>query len=109
MNYIPEGMSLEDVNALSEDDELFRTITMDIHYSRLEDRSGKQRLYRLLPELLNTRVLERLASDPALSPALMGQAYKEGALSREYGPRHKRWSPEWAAYVEAYKKAHPAF
>jgi hypothetical protein len=38
--------------------------------------------------------------------ALMSRAaYREGALPLEYGPRHKRWLPEWDTYVAAYKKA----
>jgi hypothetical protein len=38
----------------------------------------------------------------------MSRAYQEGALPLEYGPRHKRWLPEWDAYVASYKKANPA-
>jgi hypothetical protein len=33
----------------------------------------------------------------------MGRAYDEGALSLEYGPRHKRWLPNWDGYVATYK------
>jgi hypothetical protein len=38
----------------------------------------------------------------------MSRAYQEGALPLEYAPRHKRWLPEWDAYVASYKKANPA-
>ena len=36
----------------------------------------------------------------------MNQASEEGALSRQYGSCHKRWSQEWLRYVEDYKKKH---
>jgi hypothetical protein len=97
-DYAPPGLTQEEKERLCEENKLFANIPGDIaRYPRLRE---------LLPELDDPAVRERLAADPALDLGLMSRAaYQEGALSLEYGPRHKRWLPEWDAYVAAYKKA----
>jgi hypothetical protein len=96
-DYAPPGLTEEDKDRLYEDHKLFARIPGYL--------AGYPRLRELLPELDDPAVRERLAADPALDLELMGRAYDEGALSLEYGPRHKRWLPVWDAYVAAYKKA----
>ena len=108
LEYAPLELSKEEVMQLYDDEKLFPDIAKDINYSLLGDPNRDAPLLRYLPELRQPEVLERLATDPEASLELFSQAYEEGILSKIYGPRHKRWSPEWAAYVEAYKKAHPA-
>jgi hypothetical protein len=96
-DYAPPGLTEEDKDRLYEEGKLFASIPgYTARYPRLRE---------LLPELDDPAVRERLAADPALDLDLMSRAYQEGALSLEYGPRHKRWLPEWDAYVAAYKKA----
>jgi hypothetical protein len=97
--YAPPGLSRDDLERMEENGELFAPISYG------ED--GFRRLRELLPELTDPTVLARLATDPALDAELMDQARQEGALSDRYGPRHQRWSPEWDAYVIAYRAAHP--
>jgi hypothetical protein len=99
-NYAPPDMTEEDKDRLCEEGKLFLSIP--------GGRAGHLRLRELLPELDDLVVQERLASDPALDLELMRRAYREGALPLEYGPRDRRWLPEWDAYVASYKKAHPA-
>ena len=106
LEFAPPGLTREKVRQLYEDEKLFPDITADTEYSRLADPKRVPRLCKLLPELLSTETLAALANDPEIDLALMARAYKEGDLSPVYGERHKRWSPEWAAHVEAYKKAH---
>lgn len=89
------GLAQEDKEC--EEGKLFASMPGDI--------AGEPRVRQLLPELDDPAVRERLATDPALDRRLMSRAYQEGALSLEYGPRHKRWLPVWEAYVAAYKKA----
>jgi hypothetical protein len=98
-DYAPAGLTEADKDRLYEEGKLFLGIP--------RGRAGHLRLRELLPELDDPIVRERLASDPALDLELMRRAYQEGALSLDYGPRHKRWLPEWDAYVAAYRKAHP--
>lgn len=101
LKYAPPELSNEEVMQLYDDEKLFPNITMS--YSLLSNPNRNPPLLRYLPELHRPEVLERLATDPEVSAKLFSQAYEEGVFSRIYGPRHKRWSPEWAAYVEAYK------
>lgn len=90
-------MSREEFDRLCDDGKLFAFIPGYIaRYPRLRE---------LLPELNDPAVQERLATDPAIDLELMSSAYEEGALSIQYGPRHKRWLPEWDAYVAAHKEA----
>ncbi len=98
--YVPQGMSEEEALRLAEEGKLFQNIADDGNYC--------PRLREIMPELTQPEVLERLASDLSLAPWLLKQALSEEALSPVYGSRHWRWWPEWEAYVDAYKKAHPA-
>jgi hypothetical protein len=96
-DYAPPGLTEEDKDRLYDEGKLFASIPgYTATYPRLRE---------LVPELDDPAVRERLASDLALDLELMSRAYQEGALPREYGPRHWRWLPEWDAYVAAYKKA----
>lgn len=106
--YAPPGLSRVEIDEQEDAGKLFYPVTMDINYARLVDPNHIPRLCEYLPELLEPEVLAALASDPEIDLDLMNKAYAEGALSPIYGPRHKRWSPEWAAYVEAYRKTHAA-
>lgn len=103
--YAPPGLTKREISDLEEEEKLFFLLDMDTSYSRLGDPNRIPRLCEYLPELLDQETLTQLAGDPEIDQSLMNQAYRDGALSRLYGPRHKRWSPEWAAYVEAHKKA----
>ena len=106
LKYAPPGLSPAEVSKLREDERLFLNITDS--YSRLRIGLARTpRLYELLPELLDPEVLAHLATAPEFNSSVQAKAFNEGVLSRTYGSRHWRWSPEWAAYVEAYKKAHP--
>jgi hypothetical protein len=105
--YAPPGLSRAEIDELEDEGKLFYPVTMDIKYARLVDPDRIPQLCEYLPELLEPETLAALASDPEIALDLMSKAYEEGVLSPIYGPRHKRWSPEWMAYVDAYKKAHP--
>lgn len=107
LKYAPPELSQEEVMQLYDDEKLFPDLAKDINYSLLRDPNRDTPLHRYLPELRQPEVLERLANDPEVSLRLFNQAFAEGALPKLYGSRHWRWSPEWAAYVEAYRKAHP--
>jgi hypothetical protein len=94
-DYAPPGLTEEDEDRLHQEGKLFLQIPGYAGYPRLRE---------LLTELDDPAVRERLASDPALDLDLISRATLEGALPREYGPRHWRWLPQWEAYVAAYKK-----
>lgn len=96
-SHTPPGLSQEEFDRLFDEGKLFAEIP--------GDKARYPRLRELLPELNDPAVQERLLTDPAISLALMNRAYKEGVLSLEYGPRHKRWLPEWEAYAAAHKAA----
>jgi hypothetical protein len=102
--YAPPELTEDERIHLQLEGKLFPVITMDINYSRLGDPDRIPRLCQYLPELLEPATLTALACDPEIDLGLMSKARAEGALSPIYGPRHWRWSPEWAAYVEAYRK-----
>jgi hypothetical protein len=91
--YAPPGMGKEEAFRLADEGKLFQDIT--------DDGNFYPRLREIMPELTQPDVLAHLASDPELDYQLMMRS-----TSSAYGPRHWRWLPEWAAYVEAYKRAH---